>query len=80
MNGECISTMANGQKWQNWMNIAIACPKEMPFETIIAIGDKEFICKDRGGRIIKEGDYYWIDQLTVTPYYSFGEIVKGTMY
>jgi hypothetical protein len=72
--------MANGEDWQNWMDKAIACPAELPFETRILINEREWICKDRGGAIVFDGEAFWIDQLTETPEYSFGEIVEAIAY
>lgn len=80
INGECVSTMANGERWQDWMGKAIACPVKLPFETRIVIEGKEWICKDRGGKIIGDADAYWIDQLTEIPEYEFGTIKEAIMY
>lgn len=74
-----MSKMSNGERWQDWMDKAIACPFEIPFETKIVIEDREWICKDRGGAIYYDGYAYWVDQLTESPEYSFGEIVEAKM-
>jgi len=66
--------MANGEKWEDFINIAIACPDELAFETEIIIENKSWICKDRGGKIIKEKNIYWIDMLTDAPQFAFGEV------
>lgn len=72
--------MASGYPWQDWMEYAIACPFELPFGTkIIVEGKREWMCMDRGGAIVKEGDVYWIDQLTPYPEYVFGSVVPATM-
>lgn len=72
--------MANGYPWQDYMEYAIACPPELPFGTKIIIeGQREWMCMDRGGAIVKEGDVYWIDQLTANPQYIFGSVVPATM-
>jgi hypothetical protein len=80
VNGECVSPMANGEDWRDWMDKAIACPPELPFETKIIIGEEEWVCKDRGGAIVFDGSSYWIDQLTETPNYPFGETVQAVAY
>ena len=77
IDGECVSRMANGERWQDWMDKAIACPVEIPFETKIMIGDEVWICKDRGGAIVFDGETYWIDQLTEIPKYRFGEVIEA---
>lgn len=69
--------MANGEAWQDWMDKAIACPPELPFETKIIVNGREWICKDRGGAIVREGDTYWIDQLTANPEYEYGAVVEA---
>ena len=72
--------MASGYAWQDYMDYAIACPPELPFGTKIIVENKrEWMCLDRGGAIIKEGDVYWIDQLTTTPEYVFGSVVSAKM-
>lgn len=72
--------MANGQRWQDWVGKAIACPPEFPFETIVMIDGKEWICKDRGGAIVYDGNAFWIDQLLENPQYAFGEMVEAIVY
>jgi len=80
VDGECISKMASGEEWQEWIDKAIACPRELPFGTKIVVGKEEWICKDRGGAIVVDNGAYWIDQLTETPRYPFGELVWGVVY
>lgn len=80
VDGECISTMANGERWQDWMGKAIACPHQLPFETRIVIDGKEWICKDRGNLIVFDSYAYWIDQLTENPEYDFGTLKEAIMY
>lgn len=79
VDGVCVSKMANGQRWQEWVGEAIACPKELPFGTVITIDGRDWTCRDRGGMIKKIGDTYWVDMLipyTLMPYGSeiVGEI------
>lgn len=59
--------MANGEKWVDNVGRACACPTELPFGTIIIIDGFNWVCKDRGGMIVKVGKYYWIDFLTPYP-------------
>ncbi|KKL00950.1 hypothetical protein LCGC14_2627750, partial [marine sediment metagenome] len=75
--GECVSKMANGERWQDNIGLAIACPKELEFGTKIKIDDRVWECKDVGGKITKDGEIYWIDMLTPYPLYNYGEIVLG---
>lgn len=77
VDGECISNMANGQDWREWIGEAIACPKELEFGTVIRIDGREWTCRDRGGAIKKHGDVYWIDQLTPYALVPYGTIVQG---
>lgn len=79
VNGECVSKMSNGERWQDWMNKAIACPPEIPFESKIIVDNIEWICKDRGGAITYDGYAYWIDQLTASPQYSYGQVVEAIL-
>ena len=72
--------MANGEDWRDWMDKAVACPAELPFGTRIIIGEKEWTCCDRGGKIVKEGNAFWIDQLTETPQYAYGELVEAVVF
>ena len=77
INGECRSRMANGERWQEWVGIAIACPPELDFGTKLKIGDRVWTCKDVGGAIKKEGELYWVDMLTPEQLYDYGEVVKA---
>lgn len=77
VNGECVSKMSNGERWQDYIDVAIACPIELEFGTKIIIGDKTWICMDRGGAIVYDGYAYWIDQLTATPEYAYGQVVEA---
>ena len=65
VNGQCISRMASGQKWQDWVGRATACPKEFPFWTVFTLpGGEKFVCLDRGGRIVTLQDgSIWLDLL-----------------
>ena len=57
VNGECISRMASGERWQDWLGRAAACPPSWPFWTQIRLpGGEEFFCLDRGGAILHGAD------------------------
>lgn len=81
-NGKCISKMANGKPWEDHVNKAIACPKELKLGTRIKVLGKIWTCYDRGGMIVKtESGAYWIDMLTEKAIVPYGteiqaEIVK----
>jgi hypothetical protein len=76
-NGECLSKMSNGERWQDYWGEynTIACPFELPFGTVIRLDGNDFTCRDRGGAIVitYEG-YYWIDILAERVPYSYGEL------
>ncbi len=63
-NGKCLSHMASGKKWQDWVDRAVACPSSYPFGTKVYAFDQEWVCMDRGGKIVAEGGYVWLDFLT----------------
>jgi hypothetical protein len=71
--------MASGLSWQPYMDYAVACPKELPFKTKIIIEGRTWECLDRGGKIIFDGTYYWVDQLTKNPQYKYGTIMPALM-
>lgn len=75
--GECKSKMANGERWQDWVGVAIACPKELEFGTKIKVDDRVWICKDRGSKIVKDGEAYWIDMLTPYSLANYDTVVVG---
>lgn len=79
VNGECVSKMANGEDWQDNIGIAIACPRELEFGTKIKINDRVWECKDRGSRITKNGDVYWVDMNTPYALMPYGSIVVGEL-
>jgi len=76
-NGECLSKMSNGERWQEYWgeNDTIACPFELSFGTVIWVDGIEYTCRDRGGAIVVtyEG-YYWIDILAERVPYKYGEL------
>lgn len=75
--GKCISRMASGLAWQDWIGRAAACPMEFPFWTkIILPGGELFYCLDHGGAIVTRSDnVIWIDLLVDTPPVPFGTVV-----
>lgn len=78
VDGKCISNMANGEGWEQYMNTGIvACPPEYPFGTIFVIEEVSYICKDRGGAIQVDDGLIWLDVLTNNPIYYYGEVVEG---
>lgn len=76
VNGECLSKMSNGERWQDYIgeNNTIACPFELEFGSRIVLDRVTYTCRDRGGAIIitPEG-YYWIDILAERVPYKYGE-------
>ena len=80
VNGECLSKMSSGKRWQDYIDVAIACPVELEFGTKIIIEGREWVCLDRGGAIIYQDGAYWIDELTYNPTHSFGAVVDAIMF
>ncbi|MGH2544549.1 MAG: hypothetical protein ACRDIB_17290 [Ardenticatenaceae bacterium] len=72
--GKCASRMASGERWEDWIGRAAACPPEVPFwTTVILPGGERFVCLDRGSRIITEADgTLWLDLLVEHPPVPFG--------
>jgi hypothetical protein len=82
MAGQCVSRMASGERWQNWINRAAACPREWPFGTLLILpGDEVFVCLDRGGKIVIGPDgVAWVDLLLASaPPVPFGTVVEATV-
>ena len=65
---------ADGSNWRKLYNEGIkilACPPEFPIGTKFYIRGDEWICKDRGGAIVRNPDNsYWLDLLADTMPYS----------
>ena len=79
-NGQCVSRMASGQPWQNWIGRAVACPAEFPFGTEFIIDGKRWVCMDRGGAITRiNKNTIWLDMLTHKPLYKFGTVKEVTV-
>ena len=79
VNGQCISKMASGLHWQDWMGAipgAVACPREWPFWTEVVFGGQRWYCLDRGGAIRYVDGVPWLDFLVEAPHAGFGELVE----
>lgn len=79
VNGECLSTMANGERWQTYYetNDTLACPAELPFGTVVNIFERDYTCRDRGGAIVYDGGVYWVDVLGKNALAPFGTETEG---
>ena len=75
-NGTCLSNLANGEDWRLNYGIAIACPREYPFGTIMEIGGQLWECKDRGGKILGN----WVDQLSAFAIYPYGHELLASVW
>jgi hypothetical protein len=76
VNGECISRMASGKRWQDYVDEALACPSEYPFGTRFVVLGKEWTCLDRGGAIKSNKDgTIWLDLLTADAPVAFESVV-----
>ena len=77
INGVCVSNMASGKPWNQYVGVACACPPEWAFGTIVVLDGNPYECLDRGGAIKYDsnGNTY-IDFLTSTPTHSFGEYIE----
>ena len=76
VNGICISNMASGKPWAPWMERACACPPEWAFGTVVVLDGQRWTCMDRGGKIKYVDGIPWVDFLTRTPQYSYGQLVE----
>jgi hypothetical protein len=76
-NGHCQSHMANGQDWEDWEDVGMACPPELKLGTKIKILGKVWTCTDRGSKIQMDGDAYWVDMLTRQTVVAYGEPVHA---
>ena len=78
VNGKCISRMASGERWQDWLGRAVACPPSWPFWTKIRLpGGEEFFCLDRGSAIVYGADGLpFIDLLVEYPPVPFGTVLE----
>jgi hypothetical protein len=82
VNGVCTSHLANGERWQDFMDYAIACPAEWKFGTKLIIDGKIWECKDRGSAIKIVDGIAWVDFLSHgTPFngYRYGSIFDAIL-
>ena len=75
IDGQCISKMASGKRWQDYLEYAIACPPEWSFGTKIIAFGQEWVCEDRGGKIQYVDEIPWVDFLTENPQVPYGTIL-----
>ena len=80
--GECLSRMASGKKWQDFIDRAAACPSEYPFGTRFTLPDgSEWVCLDRGGAIVTDHrGVIWLDLLTKKSPWPYGTIVEAAVF
>lgn len=74
--GKCISRMASGKPWQDWVDLAVACPKEYPFGTKFVIQGRTWVCLDRGGKVVRQGGTIWLDMLTREALVPYGTTLE----
>ena len=72
--------MASGEKWEDWVGRAIACPPEWEFGTSLEVDGHMWTCMDRGSAIVFEEGIPRIDMLTPNPPPSVGTIVEAKIY
>lgn len=70
--------MASGDRWEDHVGVAVACPPEWEFGTRILVGSdrREWVCLDRGGAIRYIDGTPFVDFLTNDPQYKFGQIIE----
>ena len=73
--GKCISKMANGQPWEKYVDIAVACPPEWAFGRKVIFEGNTYTCMDRGGKIKYVEGIPWIDFLTPKAAYPYGSVI-----
>ena len=77
VNDRCVSRMASGLRWEDWVGKAVACPKAWPFGTKVHLDGREWTCQDRGGKIICGNDgSCWVDFLVAEPAYKYGTVLE----
>lgn len=83
VNNTCASNTADGSDWRLGFEQWAACAPEWPFGTIFEIGSHRWICKDRGGKIVKINDVYWVDLLSkdLSQYgLAFGDVITVSVW
>ena len=73
--GKCISNMASGKPWADYVDLAVACPPEWPFGRQVIFEGNTYTCLDRGGKIKYVEGIPWIDFLTPKAAYPYGSII-----
>lgn len=81
INGQCISRMASGLPWEEWVGRAAACPPELPFGTAVELpGGETFYCLDRGGKVVTTAaGELWIDLLVERAPVPYGTVMPVTV-
>ncbi len=79
--GRCISRMASGLPWEEWIGRAAACPVELPFGTTVELpGGETFQCLDRGGKVVTTAaGELWIDLLVESAPVPYGTVMPVTV-
>jgi hypothetical protein len=83
VNNTCASNTADGSDWRLGFEQWAACAPEWPFGTIFEIGSHRWVCKDRGGKIVKINDVYWVDLLSknLSQYgLAFGDVTTVSVW
>lgn len=76
-NQVCVSRMASGEPWEDWVDKAIACPLEWEFGTRLVIAGRDWVCMDHGGAIVIQDSIAWVDMLTPEALYAYGTVVEA---
>ena len=74
--GQCISKMANQERWQDHVGEAVACPPEWEFRTTVELDGQTWTCRDRGGKIKFVDGIPWVDFLRTSAAYTYGSIMQ----
>ncbi len=69
--GWCLSRMSSGNRWEDYVGRAIACPQSYPFGTKVYAFGREYLCLDHGGGIVSTPDGDWFDFLTPHPQMAY---------
>jgi hypothetical protein len=85
VNGHCQSVMGgSGLEWDEYVQVAIACPLSYPTWTVIVIVEPEsiagiYVCLDHGGAIVETSSGDWLDFLWPLETWPLkhGEVVYG---
>jgi hypothetical protein len=73
VDGYCNSATASGIPWEVALGWSAACPPDWPLYSAVYLWEiqKVFVCLDRGGSIICNGEYCWLDMLGEDRYIGF---------